>query len=819
MMKLNSMFKTTLAVGIGITTLHFSSAFGVEEFTLEEIVVTARKRTESLQDVPVSVSSVSAEKLKDAGITDVSSLQGFVPNLNMSESGQGTTINIRGIGSGINAGFEQSVGMYLDGIYYGRAQLVRSSFLDLERVEVLRGPQGILFGKNSIAGAVSMISAKPTEAFESSLGVLYEPKYNDREITAVVSGPISDNIAGRLAIRKKDTDGYLENIYTKEDEPSRDEAAARASVTWDVSENLKLGIKLETGSFDVKGRHSEVIDSAASTSPTPGFTGLTQAEILAFSFGQPAVDLNPTQDYKRSGLGDASNNDVEAFAFDADYQVENGTFTLTSGYVGYNYDEQLDADFTAANILAVTQKEDFRQRSFELRFASDFGTGFEYIAGVFYQSNELDYELRNIIDSNSIFPALLSAQAGASAAAAGAPPAEVTAARLAPLSLSGTSLFREFSQTTDTSAVFAQATWDVTEKLKVSLGGRFTIEEKHGERVVDTQSADGGEISTALFDITGDGIGDVPTDILTTAVAATLKTESHDLEADRRESKFTPLVNVQYYLNSDTMIYGSWTKGFKSGGFDSLGNASSGFEFEEEEANSFELGSKLTLAGGEAEINVALYRTEYENLQVSVYDGFLGFNIGNAGKAITQGVELDGRWRVSQGLTLTGALAYSDFKFDKYPNGQCFHGETPTRVVPDPAFSDQTLSYCDRKGATNQYVSDWTASLTADYTTEITAGIDFRATLDLLYSDDYITSQNLDPRITQDAFVKVNLRLALIESTDRWELALLGKNLTDEAVVGYANEVPLSGSVFGSFSHYGFVEPPRTIALQGVLHF
>jgi len=799
--------------------MHFSSVCVAESFVLEEVIVTARKRQEDMQDVPISVSSIAGEKLKNAGVTDISSLQSFVPNLNMSESGQGTTINIRGVGSGINSGFEQSVGMYLDGIYYGRAQLARSSFLDLDRVEVLRGPQGILFGKNSIAGAVSMISAKPTEEFEGSIEMFYEPKYNEEEITAVLSGPISDNVAGRLAIRQKNSDGYLKNIFTDEYGPARDETAARVSFTMDVSEDLTLGMKVETSSFDVLGRHSEVIDSAGSTLPIPGFYGFTQAEILAYSFGQPAVDLNPTLDYKRSGVGDAGKNDVEAFAFDVDYEVDNGAYSMTFGYVGYDYDERLDADYTAANLLEVEQKEDFSQRSVEMRFASEFGEGFEFIAGVFYQENTLDYELRNIIDSNSVFPTLLSARAGAAAAAAGAPLEAVISARLAPLSLAGTSLFREFGQTTDTSAIFAEATWDLNDKWTINVGGRYTSEKKAGERVVMTQAADGGDITSELFDITGDGIGDVPTNILTTSVAATLKTQSHDIEADRRESKFTPLINVQYHLNFNTMIYASWTKGFKSGGFDSLANAPAGFEFEEEEASSFELGSKFTLGGGEGEINLALYRTEYENLQVSVYDGFLGFNIGNASKAITQGLELDGRWRVSQALTVSGALAYSDFNFDAYPGGQCFHGEVPTLVVPDPSFPDQTLSFCDRKDATNQYVSDWSASLSADYITELSEGINFRATLDLLYADDYITSQNLDPRVTQDAFVKVNLRLALFDSSDSWELALLARNLTNEAVVGYANEVPLSGSVFGSFSHYGFVEPPRTVALQGKLLF
>ena len=148
---------------------------------LEEVVVTATKRLESLQDIPISVNAVSAEKMAEAGIDRIENLAPYVPNLSMAENGIGTAIYIRGIGSGINAGFEQSASMYVDGVYYGRPQLSRAPFLDLERVEVVRGPQPILFGKNSIAGAISMITAKPTDEFEASMSMLYEPDAEELE--------------------------------------------------------------------------------------------------------------------------------------------------------------------------------------------------------------------------------------------------------------------------------------------------------------------------------------------------------------------------------------------------------------------------------------------------------------------------------------------------------------------------------------------------------------------------------------------------------------------------------------------------------------
>lgn len=168
----------SLAV-LAATTSVASFNASAETFALEEIVVTAQKREESLMDVPISVNAVSGEKMAEAGITELEGMTAYVPNLTMNQTGIGTVIAIRGISSGINQGFEQSVGQYVDGVYYGRAQLARAPFMDLDRVEVLRGPQSILFGKNSIAGAISMHTARPSEEFEGSITALYEPDHGE----------------------------------------------------------------------------------------------------------------------------------------------------------------------------------------------------------------------------------------------------------------------------------------------------------------------------------------------------------------------------------------------------------------------------------------------------------------------------------------------------------------------------------------------------------------------------------------------------------------------------------------------------------------
>ena len=167
--------------------------------TLTEITVTAQKRTESLQDVPIAVSAVSGTKIAEAGIMKIEDLKNYVPSLFMTETAIGNNISIRGIFSGVNPGFEQSVGTYVDGIYRGRPQQTRAPFLDLERVEVLRGPQSILFGKNSVAGALNITTARPTDEFEAMVSALYEPRYEEQEISGHISGPFTDRFRGRLA--------------------------------------------------------------------------------------------------------------------------------------------------------------------------------------------------------------------------------------------------------------------------------------------------------------------------------------------------------------------------------------------------------------------------------------------------------------------------------------------------------------------------------------------------------------------------------------------------------------------------------------------
>jgi iron complex outermembrane recepter protein len=823
--------KHALSLAIGSAIAHTAPVFAQDSaaFTLEEVIVTAQKREQSLQDVPLSVNAVSGEKMAEAGITNLEGMTGLVPNLTFNQTGIGTNVAIRGISSGINQGFEQSVGQYVDGIYYGRAQLTRAPMFDMERVEVLRGPQSILFGKNSIAGAISMTTAKPTDEFELNIGALYEPEHDEQQIDLVVSGPITDNLSGRLAIMDRTMDGYFDNEFLDEDEQDNDEQFIRGTLVWDASDDLAVTLKVEDGSFDTKGRN---IGTTAETTVGPlsyeglltSLTGinanrsaLTGGAVNSITSAGTSYSLNANgEDFERTSNGDSSENDMENVTITAEYAIGDYTLTSITGYNAYEYTENCDCDFISASLIELTSEEEFEQYSQEFRITSPGGETVDWIAGVFYQENELEFNDSLLIPTDSLLPTGVAVQSGLITAPGGAGDlATNTAIFNSTDEMRGATSNRAFEQDSELWSIFAQGTWNMTEETRLTLGVRYTDEEKEASRRQYHLDATGA-VNPAL-----------------TGLFGAFQVEEHSIADDRSETSFTPLVTLQHDLTDDAMVYLSWTTGYKSGGFDVRSNAhpavgSGGlagipaldvegvFEFEEEEAESIEIGGKFTLADGAAEVNVALFRTEYTDLQTSQFDGTLGFNVTNAGEATTQGLELDGRWRVSEGLTLSGALAYLDFEYDKFPNSQCAFGQSS----PYPS-GHEYEGQCDLGGETREFTPELSGSLTADYVHSLSDALEFRSTLDLVYSDDYFTSPTLDPRTEQDSYTKVNLRLALSSSDGQWEVALVGKNLTDEEVMSFSNQLPVSNSFTGGSgtAYYAFFDRPRSVALQGKLRF
>jgi len=807
--------KLTLAVAIS------GAAAATTAATLDEIVVTAQKRAQSLQDVPVSVAAVDAEKISDAGIVDLQGLSEFVPNFTINETGISTTITVRGISSGINSGFEQSVGMYNDGIFYGRDQLARIPMLDMERVEVLRGPQGILFGKNSIAGAVSQITAKPTDELEGSITGLYEPDHGEQDLRLVLSGPLSESVSGRIAILDRSLDGYIKNTLTKEDEQQEDEQLIRASLKWDINEDITANFKTSRATFDTVGRNLEVFNSVKL--PIDGskdhlsVLNVLTGGIVTDANGNPEIEngkpkINPKKyiegELNRSGSMNpsSSDNEVNNNTLSVDWQLDGLTFTSVTGYVDYEFDELCDCDFTGAEVFNATRDEKYSQFSQEFRFASELGNTVDYIGGLFYQKNDLDYKDVIAFPDNSIMQtvfALPDAEGG-------------TADKRALKDLvNGSSTQRTFDQDGDLWAIFAQATWNIADNLRLTAGGRYTDENKEAKRTQKHQK----NANAIALGAAGN--------LYTNALYGAFLIEPHEVGGKLDDESFTPLISMQWDADDQTMLYATWTKGYKSGGFDARSNShpdapvtnaqkdgedfEGAWQFKPEEVNSFELGSKMALADGAAELNLAFYLMEYSDLQVSQFDGVLGFNVTNAGEATVQGLEADGRWAVTDNVTLTGSAAYLDFNYDKFPDSQCYFGQ-------DDPDGDKL---CDAAGKRKEYTPEFQANIGALWSGQVSDGLYLDASMDIAYMDEYLYAATLDPRAKQDAYTLVNARVSLANGSDTWEVALIGRNLTDETVVNFGGNTPLASTLTGGAgnSYYGFVNRPRNIAVQGTYRF
>ena len=788
---------------------------------LEEVLVTAQVRSESLQDVSVSVSALSGDLMAEQGIARVEDFVAYIPNFSFSETGIGTNIYIRGIGSGINQGFEQSVGMYKDGIYYGRAQLTRAPIFDMERVEVLRGPQITLFGNNSVGGALSLITRNPDQEPEASVSLLYEPDHGEKEGIVILSGALTDTFSARLAHRSYELDGYIENRFLDQDEPQRDYDTTRLTLAFEPSDSFDTTLKLEKSNFDVIGRQIRVFKSLPSVGQGASgqnyavnnpVTGLTLAEILAsFNSVGGATVADPSNSDVRYSNGDSSENESQSATLSFNWAMENG-YTLTSilGYLDYQYDEVCDCDFTSALIVPLESAEEYDQQSIEIRLTSPGGEKLDFIAGLYYQKDNLEFE-------DSLFA--LPRPSGFVDLLEGIP-LTASAADL----LSGKAVPRAFSQDNESAALFAEFTWHLSDFFRLNIGARHTHTEKTARRQLTYTEIDGSPADEATLDS------------LDLSYGIVFRAFRHDLSGSREEQRTGYNLTAEWDAHEDLMLYASYKNGFKPGGFDVRSNAppeleqvlgnplafnpdrGGSFEFNDEHVKAFELGAKISLNQA-AEINIAYYYTEINDLQVSVFDGALGFNVSNAAEAVSQGLELDARWAIDENWYLSGSIGFMDFEFKDYPQGLCTSAEQLETAItgidpdgdPQVQGADCDVSFDNR---TNQYVADYSGSLSLGYETNLTDNLLLNWNIDLLFTDDYNPSQNLDPVVQQDAYEKVNLRFAISNMDRTWEIALLGKNVTDEEVITYANDVPLSTSQFGTSTYYGFYDRPAYWAIQ-----
>jgi outer membrane receptor protein involved in Fe transport len=775
---------------------------------MEEIIVTAQSRAQSVHDTPISLTAVGGDMLQDIVIQKAEDLQKLVPNFTMTETGISTNIFIRGLGSGINQAFEQSVGYYVDGIAYTRAQQTRMPFMDLERVEVLRGPQTILFGKNSIAGALNIVTAQPTKSFEGYLTGTYEFENQEYIAEGAVSGPITDTVRARVAARWRDSDGYVRNLTLSRTEPKRDDLTLRGIIEADVSDTVVANFKAEYSDFDVMGRSIEILNERpAAAGP---FAGRTYAQILVGGFGADRSVLNNVMDGNRSSNGDFSNNRQETYV--GNIKVDIGGYELRSitGYAGLKYDELCDCDYTGANVFLAGLREDYDQFSQEFRLTSPVNESYDFVAGAYYQTSKHDYSDNILVQSTSVLVPLINSQSPGAGSA-----------------MAGTQAARNASVDSDLWSAFAQVNVrPFGDQLEFQLGARVSTETKEGNRTLTilrengdplpAQQAAAAAVYAQVFRVSSTNLSSLgPTGAFLIGQLGSLP-----VSGERKETRFSPDLKIVYTASEDVMLYGSYARGAKSGGFDFRANnrnfyptMQDSFEFEDESANSFEVGTKATL--GAAQVSVAAFYTEFKDLQISIFDGILGFNVGNAASARSQGIEADGRVRLSEYISLTGSVALTDFKFKDFRNGQCYFGQTPNVDLN----GDGRAELCDYTGQTNQLVSDvqGTVGLAANY--PVFSGYRLDGAFDVFFTSKYHASNTFDPDLIQKGYATLGVRLGIGPDTGLWQVAFIGRNLTNERYIQFGGDTPLSGSTFGVNSDYAFADRGRTLAIQARVNF
>lgn len=800
---------------------------------LEEVIVTAQKRAQSLQDVPISVSAIQGDKLKSAGIPNMQALSDYVPNLYIAAAAVNTNIYMRGVGSGNNQGFEQSVGMYIDGIYMGRGRQYRAGFMDLERIEVLRGPQGTLFGKNTVAGAINMITASPDvgEGLSGEIAVALE-SHDGQTYEGFVQGSLTDTFAARLGFKHRVTDGYIDNEFLNRSEGAIDETGFRLTTVWQPNDNLNVTFKYSNTEFEREGSPSTTklyLDPASRDELFPNRSAFANIAYLLTDVNFPdfaEIGRKEFVSFKDNGFGnsggdtlgiginpDGSDEEYDNFMLNVDYDLPAGTLTSITGWSEYQYIDGVDVDWLPLQFIHRDDNQEFEQLSQEFRFASPGGEFFDYVAGVYYEKSTLKFDRRVTLDLNmdGLVPALLGVNSLFTVLSGGAYNAEQIARN------------HLYEQDSDSFAVFGQGTFNLSDTLRVTVGLRYTEEDKE---VASNQF-----LSDSIV-----GMGTPNENFFLSFIQATsFNAYIYDFNEKRSTDKWLPSVNVQWDASENSMLYASFSQGFKSGGFTDADDGEPGdltpgafpcipgqplsacydrtnpnddFEFEDEEVDAFEIGGKHTLLGGGMTFNWAAFYTRYDNLQTSVFKG-LGFGVTNAAKSEITGIEVDMLWQATDRLRIGVSGAWLDASYDSFVDAPC----NAIQLDIDPlcgtpgGFTNNDLS-----GESTTYAPKYTGSVTFDYDLPLRNGLEWFVSGEANYRDDFEPGGDNDPVDSIDSYSKTNLRTGL--RGENWEIMAYGRNIFDKEVIVQSFDTPVLAG-----THSQFVDEGRVVGVRARYSF
>lgn len=774
----------TAALGFPVAALQAAAVAPEQAATADgEILVTARRRAERLQDVPVAASVVAGAALARQSISSMEDLRLVAPSVSFDRSifGSGISLSVRGVSSSFqDQGIEQSILLDYDGMPMSRGRILDVAMFDVERVEILKGPQALFFGKNSPGGAVSIRSANPTNILTGYARAGYEFHGDKPSLEAAVSGPLSGNLSGRIAILASRSQGYIKNIHPGVDDPFR---TAATGGDFAAPAANRLGFDRQTA-----GRLTLQYTGAAVTANIKLLYGESKGDYMNLTemMGCGGGRTRPVLLGASDPLGDCKLNGVVSRARPAQTVMEawpearflsrgaiseNKTFlpvltvnadiadaitlTSTTGYVWYKFRSGgLSEESSYSTAFAFYNKERFHDFSQELRVNSDFDGTVNFSAGAFFS------------DSKRVF--LVGGENGARTP-------DPATGKYNAYDTRWVSDARSWS-------VFGQLRVAPLDGLEIAGGGRYTREKKHA-------------VANVTFVH--------PTQVANFFPART------PLALSKTEDNFSPEATVSWKITPQLMAYGAYKTGYLAGGFSNvgiLGPAASAatLSFDAEKVKGGEVGLKLST--GPLNGSLVGYRYIYKGLQVTAFDSVaITPRTQNAASTLVQGIELEGSYQLGAGLRLNGSVAYNDANYRDFPSSLCYAGQT---VATGCIGGVQSLS-----GRPVYRAPDWVGLAGARYETSLgDYNLDLNAQAQ--YSSSYYTSLTLNPVSIQNAYWIFSAGVGIETSDGRWRLSLIGNNLTDNNYAVLANDSPGGAGDVTAVSG-----GRRTVTLQAQVRF
>ncbi len=716
--------------------------------TVEEIVVTARKREESIQETPIAVTAFSGEQLRERNLTNLMEIGSFAPNVTMATANGGSgggnngQVYIRGIGQ-IDFLFttDPGVGIYIDGVYHPRTLGAVMDLLDLERIEILRGPQGTLFGKNTIGGALSLVSVKPTDIVEG-FGEVTIGDFDRFDFRGSLNFPVvEERLLARVSVSAKNRDGYGKRLDYDTGEVidrtgDEDQLAARLALRWLPSEKVTVDFNIDY----TREREQSVPTTLIQFDDTGEFGGVPIAlwnALIGGPSGMPMSSAFITGDEDTSYGTGPNRNTLDMWGTGLTVEVDLGFATLKSitAYREMEASFGRDGDGSPLPVLHTDQDQDQDQFSQEFQlYGSALDYRLDWLVGAFY-FDEFGRDQNDVVLTSGLFGALE------------ALPVQLTGAPCAPPFLApgcpGNPInplldldFDIFNEIDITSwALFGQLTYDFTDKLSLTAGARYSYEEK--EYTLEHRRI-ASNTFIVPYTVVSDDWGEV-----------------------------TPMASLSYQATDDVMFYGSVSRGFKSGGFNGRPIVSSQVEaYDPEFVWAYELGIKSEWLENRLRVNAALFFSDYQDIQFTAVaadpnTGTLLLTVDNLGDAEIKGVELEVLARPVANLDISLAVGYTDFEI--------------TKLLPSVV--DLT------EDSVPPRTPEWTASGSVQYGWNIMRNGFLAVRGDWIYESESFADTQNTPSIARKAHSIFNARLTYSNVEGDWEIALFGTNLTDERVV------------------------------------